>query len=349
MHLESGQSYTLPAHTASILVIENRTSELTAVQIDDAAPMELAPLGEQGLSVSFDATTPIRCLGPGPVELAWRTEAQFAEQHPDLAALRARSVLADPWREAITTAWKKSFDPAAPTSLSLPAQLKRFDPTTLSEARDVDLGQGFSTLCPGWDQGSSWADGNGKADLTGLTLRNLATARWIDDPVFSDQDRKVTFQFRVDALRLDGTCTLHQRCCFGVFGWCWYTGDHSGWNPFELTLESTVVRFSALAVDDPAVGVRVSVTDTALIILGPRTLRFPGPDWLPDWLRYLAGNWPQIAQFRAATELAAEAALRRPDVRNVLQQVVNGWLGQSLAETEAAAAPALDLAGGAAR
>ena len=339
MNLESGGSTTLSAFTASTLILENRTAAATVVEVGDAPAIELAPLTEQRVIVAFDAETSVRCLGPGPVELAWFIDAQHAERHPDRQSLRARSLLADPWREAIITAWKKAFDPAAPPELSLPTQLRRFDPVTLANANSIDLGKGFSTLCPGWDQGSAWADGNGKADLSGLVLRNLATARWIDNPSFSDTDRKVAFQFRVDTLRLDGKCTLHQRCCFGAFGWCWYTRDHSGWNDFELTMDSTVVRFEALAVDDPALGVRVSVTDTALYILGARTLRFPGPDWLPDWLRFLADNWPQVTQFRDATQIAAEQALRQPAVRGVLQQVVNGWLGQP-----AAVAPLADRA-----
>ena len=337
MNLEPGSGFVLPAYTASTLVLENRTPAATTVQVGSAVPIELAPSARQTLAVPFDAETGVRCLGPGPVELAWSAAAEHAALHPDRDGLRARSLIADPWREAITTAWRKAFDPDAPTSLSLPAQLKRFDPVTLADARDIDLGKGFSTLCPGWDRGSSWADGNGRADLTGLILRELATARWIDNPWFSDSDRKVGFEFRVENLRLDGKCTLHQRCCFGVLGWCWYTGEHSGWNDFQLTLEAAVVRFEALAVDDPVLGVRVSVTDTMLIILGDRTLRFPGPDWLPDWLRFLTENWSQVAQFKAATQIAAEQALRQPAVRGVLQQVVNGWLGQSDAAARAQA------------
>lgn len=342
MILEPGAGRVLAPFSASTVTVENRSTAATRVRVGDAADTILAPLASETVSVTLDAETSVTCLGPGAVELSWRVDPDAATQHPDYKDMQTRAVLADPWRDAITTAWRKAFEAGVPDGLSLPAQLKKFDPVTLPDVRNIELTRGFTTICPGWDQGSSWADGKGKCDLTSLILRNLATAKRSGDPVFSDSDRKVAFQFRVDNLRLDGRCTIRQRCCTGFLGWCITTGDYSGWNPFELSMEGTDVRFEAVAVDDPVTGVRVNVTDTSLVITGPRTIRFPGPDWLPDWLKWLTEAWAGMYEFKNATQMASEQALKQPGVRNVLQQVVNAWLGQKAAED---ADDAEDMAG----
>jgi hypothetical protein len=43
-------------------------------------------------------------------------------------------------------------------------------------------------------------------------------------------------------------------------------------------------------------------------------------------LHFLAESWPEIKEFRIATELAAVQSLRQSGIRDVLQTVVNDWI-----------------------
>lgn len=325
MILESGTQWTVAPFAATQITLDNPTAHAVSVRVGDAAPVEIKPREHLRVGRDLAAETLVECFGPGAAELSWLVAPDAAEQHPEYARLRARSVLDDPWRKAITEGWKKAFEPAAPPAVHLPTQLRRFDPTVLPNRADIDAGRGFNPLCYGWESGTSWFDGNARIDLTNMNLRNLSTAAWNGDPSFSDNDRRVTFTFRVDTLRLDGNCTMKQRCCNGIFGWCWYTSDYSAASPFQMDMASTVVRFQAMAVDDPA-GLRVNVVDTAVNIQGATTVRFPGSDLIPEWMRYVGGDWAKIQLFREATQLASQVALREPVIRSVIQDVVNGWI-----------------------
>jgi hypothetical protein len=333
MILNAGTGHVLTPFTASSVTVENRSTAATTVRVG-AADTVLGPAGRETVRVPLDAGVPVECLGPGAVELSWRVDPEVGPQLPDYKELRERAILADPLREAITTAWRKAFDPNTPADRSLPAQLKRFDPFTLDEARNIELSKGFTTVCPGWDHGTSWANGGGKVDLTSLILRNLATAKATGDPVFSDVDRKVTFTFRVPSLVLDGRCTINQQCCTGYLGSCWSTGDYTQWNAFQLTMPDTDVTFHAVAADNPGFGVRIDTSDTAVVINGAPTIRFPGPDWLPDWMNWLTESWSGSYDFKNATQMASEKALKKAAVRYIMQTVVNTLLGQKVPEPD---------------
>jgi len=321
-----GAHFYLPPKIASTVYLTGLGESTTTGVILDGRRIDL-PLGERvALSVSFDLELSLVNLGPDPVELTWSPDARDPRDDPAYDAQARRAMLADPWRDLITEAWSKSFDTSAANPFCLPRELGRYDPSTLSDVTGIELGRGFTTMCPGWSEGTAWGNGNAKADLRGLVLRQLRTAQYTVPPIFSPGDRTVTLQFRLPTFQLDGICHLHQQCSHGVFGWTWYTTDQSVWDAFALYLDDTLLTFNAVTVDDPVLGIRVDVTDTRVDIRGARRLEFPALQSLPEWLRWLINGWLQVQEFRVATEIAAVHALRQPDIRRVLQAVVNNWI-----------------------
>jgi hypothetical protein len=327
MLLESGTRWTVAPYAATQITVENPAEDAVSVRVGAAAPVEIKPRERVQLARDLAAETLVECFGPGVAELSWLVApGETAAPQQDHAVPGVLGVLDDPWRKAITEAWKNAFEQSSPPAVRLPAQLGRFEPTTLPNTTNIEMRKSFPSICPRPGRsGSSVPVGNGKVDLTNLRLNNLSTARWDGDPAFSDADRNVTFTFRVDTLRLTGDCTMKQGCCRAMLGFCVTPHDCSGWQGFELSMDAAVVRFQATAVDDPT-GLQVSVTDTVLDIQGAKTVRFPGN--VPEWVNYILGTWGTVQEFKTATELASRQAVSQPVVRSVIQEVVNRWISE---------------------
>lgn len=307
-------------YDASQITLDNPTRDTVSVRVGGAAPVEIKPQQKLSVPRPLADETVVECLGPGVAELSWRITPDAAVGHPDYARFRERGLVGNPIRDLITEAWEKAFSQG-----TVAAGMGRFDPLTLPDTNGIGAQQGFNQICPNWSNGSEWADGDARINLTSLLLRNLTTARPAGDPVFSE-DGKVTFSMRFDRLRLDGKCTMIQRCCEGWLAWCWYTRDHSTWEDFELTMDSVVLWFDAMVVPVDPRFTQIAMGGTRLEIEGARTVHFPGHDWLPDWLKYLEMSWSRIEQFTSGTVTATEHALGQPAILTTIQTVVNGWL-----------------------
>lgn len=248
--------------------------------------------------------------------------------HPEYQKYMAMMVLGreePPVERYIKEAWIKVFKPDNP--YYLPQAMKAYDPSKLPDTSNIGLKQSFSTMCPGYKNGTGWAKGKAKAAVTSLVAHNLSKVERKGDPIFSNRDNSFVLTMKIKQLALKGTCTIKQNCCTGMFGKCFSSKTSKSSQKFTLTQNDVDLIFSTMAVFNPAQPTKppsISVLNTQLKVNGKEKLKFEGslPSWL-DWMKYLSDAWMRDMQFKQATTYAMDQVLRSDAVRNTLQSIMN--------------------------